>query len=562
MSHRGRLLISSVLVGLATLAVLVATEPRLAMVWDEGYTLGREARVRTWFRALRDPGAFAASWRPSVLELVQQVGAPPPRPDQVDSRQELLFDPAVLAYFWPFAREEPHGHPPFYALLGLAGDLIAPAWRDLPRARLGPMLLFALTAAFLWSFMAEQEGYAAAVAAVAAWLFQPRLFGHAHYATYDAVLNSLWVLALIAFLRAVKGSPEGSPDRIGRLAAFGFALAVGAAMATKLTGWFLPLPFLIWTAWTRDRRALRVLAIGLPLAVLFLFMLIPPWWSEPIAGVSRFLRSNLTRGRTIPIPVQFLGTIYQTPNQSLPWYNTLVWTVLVTPAGFLFLAVAGMVRAVRSRRAEPLGLLVLGDWLLLMVLRALPHTPGHDGVRLFLPAFGVLAVLVGMGSRAVLNWWGRWSWVLIAAALAEAVISVWLFMPVPLSYFSPLVGGLPGAARLGMEPTYYWDALDADARDWLKANTDNDHSVQFATFPTSWLYLREMGELPRVHSPLDRASPVWYVLQNRPGAWTQIDRRLVRRSTPAYVVSKLGVPLVWVFPYADLEMRRTAPARD
>ena len=31
-------------------------------------------------------------------------------------------------------------------------------------------------------------------------------------------------------------------------------------------------------------------------------------------------------------------------------------------------------------------------------------------------------------------------------------------MPVPLSYYSPLIGGLPGAAAIGMEPTFYWDS--------------------------------------------------------------------------------------------------------
>ena len=129
---------------------MLATEPRLAIVWDEGYTLGREARLRDWFRALRDPAGFAARWTPPALELVQQVGAAPPRPEQIDTRSKLLFDTRVLAYFWPFAREEPHGHPPFYALLGLIGDLLAPTWQDLPRARLGPILLFSLTAAILF----------------------------------------------------------------------------------------------------------------------------------------------------------------------------------------------------------------------------------------------------------------------------------------------------------------------------------------------------------------------------------------------------------------------------
>ena len=43
-SQRGRLAILSVLAGLAGFAILAASEPQLAMVWDEGYTLGREAR--------------------------------------------------------------------------------------------------------------------------------------------------------------------------------------------------------------------------------------------------------------------------------------------------------------------------------------------------------------------------------------------------------------------------------------------------------------------------------------------------------------------------------------
>ena len=58
-------------VAIATLALMIATEPRLAIVWDEGYTLGREARIRAWFRALRDPKEFARTWQPPAVELVQ-----------------------------------------------------------------------------------------------------------------------------------------------------------------------------------------------------------------------------------------------------------------------------------------------------------------------------------------------------------------------------------------------------------------------------------------------------------------------------------------------------------
>jgi hypothetical protein len=52
-------------------------------------------------------------------------------------------------------------------------------------------------------------------------------------------------------------------------------------------------------------------------------------------------------------------------------------------------------------------------------------------------------------------------------------------MPVPLSYYSPLVGGLPGATRLGMEPTYYWDALQPEILEWLNVHSGPGQKVRF-----------------------------------------------------------------------------------
>ena len=119
-----------------------------------------------------------------------------------------------------------------------------------------------------------------------------------------------------------------------------------------------------------------------------------------------------------------------------------------------------------------------------MILRALPHTPGHDGVRLFLPAFGVLALLGGLGAHgSLLDRFGRWAKAAIVAALVEGIVSVAVMMPVPLSYFSPIVGGLPGATALGMEPTYYWDALSPEARRWLAEHTPPGRTILFATIP-------------------------------------------------------------------------------
>jgi hypothetical protein len=545
-------------VSLVTAVLMLATEPHMAIGWDEGYTLGREARLRDWFRGLRDPVRFAAQWRPLPRdqEMVQEADkTPAPTRNQLDSRSKLLFDRQVLDWFWPFAREEPHGHPPFYALLGLAGDVLAPSWQVLPRARLGPILLFSVTAGAIYCFVSSRWGTWAATLAAGSWVLQPNMFGHGHYAAYDAVLTSLWALSIIAFAQNVlprAGDVSSRQStRWGWILTFG--LVLGCAAATKFTGWFLPVPFFIWSCLFRSRAGFKTLLLGGLMATAVLFALMPPWWTDPVNGVIRFLESNLSRGKTNPIQVEFLGTVYNTPNESLPWYNTLVWTLFVAPVGFLIMAAIGFWSAVRTWRSEPIGLLIAGHWAFLIVLRALPHTPGHDGVRLFLPAFGVLALLCGLGARSLFDRWGRWAKAAIMAALVEGIVSILVMMPVPLSYFSPLVGGLPGATALGMEPTYYWDALSPEACGWLTERTGPGETIIFATNPHSWLYLRQIGALPRRLVQFDLGLPKWYVLQNRPGAFSEIDRSLAAEGRPAYSVSKLGIPLIWIFPFSEFE---------
>ncbi len=165
----------------------------------------------------------------------------------------------------------------------------------------------------------------------------------------------------------------------------------------------------------------------------------------------------------------FLGRYYVTPGQSLPWYNTLAWTLFAMPAGFLFLALAGIGRAIRRWQASPVEGLTLFHLFFVLILRAVPGAPGHDGIRQFLPAFGLLSVMAGLGAGAILSRYGRAAGLACAAAVAEGVVSLAVMMPVPLSYFSPIVGGLPAATALGLEPTYYWDAFTVDTLDLTQA---------------------------------------------------------------------------------------------
>jgi hypothetical protein len=539
------------------MVIMLATEPLLVIVWDEGYSLGREERIRQWFCAMAAPAAFARGWKPPFEELVPPNRLIAPRPDEMDSRSALLLPPAV-DWFWPFAREEPDGHPPVYALLGLLGDVLTPGREPLQRARLGTMLVFSLTCGAIFVFFLTRFGTWPATAAAGAWIFQPHLFALAHYATYDGLLTSFWVAACLAFVKAVENDPDRPSGRPRRRWVLAFAALLALSAGTKFTGWLLPLPFLAWTLLYRSRAGAITLLVGGALAIPLLILLIPPWWHDPLLGIDRFLRSNLTRAQTTPLKTLFLGRVYNTPEEWLPWYNTILWTLMVTPIGVLLLAFAGVFGAVSRIRRESVGTLFVIHWAFLITLRALPHTPGHDGVRQFLPAFGVLALVVGLGASWTVSRLGRAGCILIVISVVEGGGTVGVMIPVPLSYFNPMFGGLPGAVKLGMEPTYYWDALQPEILDWLNEHSSPGQKVRFARYPTSWLYLKQTGRLRPGILPTDPGDWAWYVLQNRPGDLSRMDRHLISRRVPARVYSRFGVPLIWVFPYDEVRSWQAA----
>ena len=174
-------------------------------------------------------------------------------------------------------------------------------------------------------------------------------------------------------------------------------------------------------------------------------------------------------------------------------------------------------------------------------------------MRQFLPAFGFLALLVGLGAEWVRSRLGKWGSLMVVIAVIEGGISIGQMMPVPFSYYSPLFGGLAGATRMGMEPTYYWDALQPEILDWLNSHTAPGQKVLFCRYPTSWLYLKQTGRLQCALLPADAGDWAWYVLQNRPGDFWPMDHYLVAHGHPAKVYIKCGVPLLWVFPYDDVK---------
>ena len=95
-----------------------------------------------------------------------------------------------------------------------------------------------------------------------------------------------------------------------------------------------------------SRRAFEVLLVGMAIAAVVLFAPDAALVERPdrrgrADSSSRTSAAAQTHPHQGPVPRHRSTT---RPKQSLPWYNTIVWTVLVTPVGFLVMGVLGLGR--------------------------------------------------------------------------------------------------------------------------------------------------------------------------------------------------------------------------
>jgi hypothetical protein len=75
----------------------------------------------------------------------------------------------------------------------------------------------------------------------------------------------------------------------------------------------------------------------------------------------------------------------------------------------------------------------------------------------------------------------------VAAAIAPGAVSLARIHPYELSYYNVLVGGLPGAVRIGFERQYY-DLIYVELVEWMNENLPSGARVTF--LPNNKEYLR------------------------------------------------------------------------
>jgi 4-amino-4-deoxy-L-arabinose transferase-like glycosyltransferase len=368
-----------------------------------------------------------------------------------------FFDRAVVERVFRDNAE----HPPLGRwLLGIASTLGEPfeiQWRGpdptglyILSGRLAPALAFALLVGVVSAESVRRWGRAAGLAAGWSLLAMPRVFAHAHLGALDTFLSLFWTLAMLTGAKAMQ-----SPRLLLSVAGAGAVWSL--ALLTKIHAWLLlPLVALWALASVPWRRAAAAVLLWAALGIGLFFVGWPWLWYDTWTRWQAYWGTSLTRAT---IMVEYFGRIM--PDRDVPWHYPWFYFAVTVPIGLQILGVFGLVQGWTHRRLDAFPCLLAGSIGLFLVVFS-TRIRVYDGERLFLHVFPAWAMLIGLGFSRL---WsrvnsGRVPRLVLAGVLLAQGYGTMALHPFGLSYYSLMVGGLPGAERLGLELTYWNDAVD------------------------------------------------------------------------------------------------------
>jgi len=522
-----RLLLLSIIAGLAALIAVTTTINDIGITWDEPFYYKKCLEQLAWFnQAVRDfsQGEWRAPFSPEALS------------------SHTTFRPLEERIYYT--------HPPFFKICSSLTLVLFEPWLGAMGAfRISPAIMFSLLVSLLFFTVGRRYGILAGLWAAASFALMPRVFGHAHLGASDTPITLLWFASAVSFHRALE-SRRWAPV---------FALVYGLALATKFTAFLIPLPLAVYVLLSRRfKQAAWPVGIALVVSPLIMLGMIPQWWHNTVDGLHSFIIGSVTRSGWANISTYYLGKHY---SFNSPWHHSLVYTLFTVPPQVLALFFYGLWRTLRrpftDQWATHMGL----HWLVFMLVMMFPGAPGYDGVRLFLPAFAFLAVISAKGFYHFANQ----DLPLFLAriprlgsqmrALAAPVVLVVMVIPstvilarlhpFELCYYNCLAGGISGARELGMETTYWYDAVNDQACRSIN-ETLPDSAVLSTTSDSYFLFLQQLGKI----KPSLRFSKAdfGYILQySRQGIFSDHLWMLYRRGRPLWELKKDGVRLLAIF---------------
>lgn len=530
---------------LVYLVLLVKTAHPLGYARDEGFYFHAASTYADWFEVLlRDPGA-----------AIQRT--------TVDAHWAVN-----------------HEHPGFVkSIFGLSWSLFYKKWHLFEEEgtsfRFGGMCFAACGVWLIYVWGTRARSRTTGFAAATLFALMPRIFYHAHLDCFDVPIAVMWTLVAYAYWRSLDEPTFGWALAAG--------IAFGVALDTKLNSWFLPPALLLHALFARGGRIARGLKLGkvrAPLALWamasigpFVFLLLWPWiWFDTVDRLTDYVRFHLNHEYYNMV---FLGVTYWKP----PMPRGYVWlmTAATVPAITLLLFFVGAASRAREHVLRWIGRAPRPEvdpahtdllWAIGFLVQFAPwilstNTPIFGGTKHWFSAYPFLCLFAGTGldftisklralvppSRA-----GRLAPLVDAAAFA-AVLAAPLAEtlhshPWGLSNYTPLVGGAPGGASLGLN-RQFWGFTTGAVVDWLNEHVASGQSVYIHdTAGEAWEMLHRDGRLsPKVQAAWSVQASA-FALYHHEEHMETIEYQIwtaYGTSSPAYIGTYDGVPVVYVY---------------
>lgn len=331
-------------------------------------------------------------------------------------------------------------------------------------ARLGSAAAFGLLIVLIGFVSVRWYGLWAGLVSALSLLLMPRVFGHAHLASLETVMNLTYTAAILSVAAWWKANSGKAPPPSLSWSAFAGGIW-GVALLTKIQAVLIAPPVVLWAFWHwRAKAILPLLVWGI--VGLCVFFVGWPWlWFDPIDHMLQYFKSSTDRAT---LYVWYAGQRFV--DTQAPWHYPFVMFLITMPVGFVFWGLCGFAgrdSESKSLREDARRQLILAAAVLPLILFAIPGVAVYDGVRLFLISYPLWAIAVGRGAVITWQWLSDWAGKKLAipvtlAILVSPLYGLWATGPLYLNYYSEAVGGLWGADRLGMETNYWGDGLTRD----------------------------------------------------------------------------------------------------
>jgi len=522
--------ITAIILFLSTLSLVTVGISDVGIVWDEpnAHFLGSELVVE---------------WLDKVSDRLKH------------GDWKALVDKQLLQTYWPPSTKESQSvlgtndHPPLSRYLPtLTWFFFHSLFDDLSAYRFSSALLFSTVVLTLFLTITKEFNFSTGLFSALSLLLMPRVFGHAHIAATDMPMMAFWWFCILAFYKGLK-NPKWK---------YGFAFLLGFAWLVKFTGLLIPFGLILYSLFTKDLRILKLLKPTILISPFALWILNPTWWQNPIkVFYENFLKLFVTRSDFAPLPGFYFD---QTYSFDLPWHQALVLTAITVPIGVLVLSFLGIGLEAKNLLRPKLTSIFLWQLIWYYIVMALPFTPNHDGVRLFLPVFPFIACFAGIGFEKFIS---KIYPILISKTkirlselglnlglgvviLLPCFINLAVIHPYYLEWYNGIVGGVSGARKAGFETTYWLDTLSKDVRRDLNLLPDNAKIDPYPNNEFYFKFLQNRGLLKKSFDfKPDKAE--YIILFPRQGMFEDWVWNLYLRGKPIYQATLDGIPLFLIY---------------